>query len=209
MLTPVPIKDIPLLNHPSERLNEIDLLFNESESAREDAKTAPSLEGALALGSLTKDPILVTLGDVTASGVDAKLIIYKLKTYYQKLIFFREGSVYKVQADHFHTDFAAQVHPDISSLFCLKRDNISTSHIQAYKKRKDERTIDLDDSNITLYLERELQQNQGFFALPMSNLTYHEVKENQYLTYLANRFTEIYIIGTGDPWLSTHVVLLA
>jgi hypothetical protein len=219
MLSQVSIKDIPMSNFARKRIEKKELKFSEEDNCRSDDKEKNALQGAVVIGYLTMEPIIFTLGSENKNAEDVQLLLRELEQYFEKLTFFTEGAVYKVQA-HLCKDENRSLSPvannlpqDIATCFDVRREIGNPSDRKAHRVWKDEKFGSLDETNstnannVTIYMEREVHHNQGHFSMPISNLTYEEVEENKYLRNLANRFDELFVIGCGETWVATHLVV--
>lgn len=83
----------------------------------------------------------------------------------------------------------------------------SSNNIRAYIINKETKNLENElISNIQKYLLWECINNNGIYGIPISGLSIYDF-ENKWFQDFIQFFGETYVVGSGEPWKSTHFII--
>ncbi|MBU3157622.1 hypothetical protein [Clostridium estertheticum] len=83
----------------------------------------------------------------------------------------------------------------------------SSNNVRAYIINKETKNLENElISNIQKYLLWECINNNGIYGIPISGLSIYDF-ENKCFQDFIRFFGETYVVGSGEPWKSTHLII--
>lgn len=176
-------------------------------------------KAVLAVGFLLQGPILFTLGaNLSRETLETRHSVSFFTEFFNKILFFKEGNLYKMQLERIKSEKRAEIekflNPNIMNLFGLRPGALEPIEVKAYSVQKQDsalssKTADIQNmAFLTEYFLREARMNNGKFCIPFGNLSKEQIETDSYIDFLQNHFREIYVVGAGAEWFSTHLFLV-